>query len=79
MVKFKLNCYKIKTLLAELKILIQVNHKTLLELNRELTPFDLPALSPLPQVSCFTIQIFIFLNKTLHTGNARFICKTQFN
>ena len=28
----------------------EVNHKTLLDLNREMTPFDLPALSPVPQV-----------------------------
>ena len=28
----------------------EVNHKTLIELNREMTPFDLPALSPVPQV-----------------------------
>ena len=27
-----------------------VNHKTLKDLNREMTPFDLPALSPVPQV-----------------------------
>jgi len=27
----------------------EVNHKTLLDLNREMTPFDLPALSPVPQ------------------------------
>ena len=27
-----------------------VNHKTLIELNREMTPFDLPALSPVPEV-----------------------------
>merc|ERR1719500_1457068 len=26
-----------------------VNHKTLKDLNREMTPFDLPALSPVPQ------------------------------
>ena len=27
-----------------------VNSKTLKDLNREMTPFDLPALSPVPQV-----------------------------
>ena len=31
-----------------------VNHKTLKDLNREMTPFDLPALSPVPQVESFT-------------------------
>ena len=30
-----------------------VNHKTLKDLNREMTPFDLPALSPVPQVESF--------------------------
>ena len=45
----------LETVLSNMKdtlssIRSQVNHKTLLELNRELTPFDLPALSPLPQV-----------------------------
>ena len=31
----------------------EVNYKTLLDLNREMTPFDLPALSPLPQVMTY--------------------------
>ena len=38
----------------------EVNHKTLRELNREMTPFDLPALSPVPQVN-FVYNLMSFL------------------
>ena len=34
-----------------------VNHKTLKDLNREMTPFDLPALSPVPQVEHFSTLV----------------------
>ena len=37
----------------------EVNHKTLKELNREMTPFDLPALSPVPQVLFFTSLLLL--------------------
>ena len=34
-----------------------VNHKTLKDLNREMTPFDLPALSPVPQVQQYSTMV----------------------
>ena len=48
-----------------------VNHKTLKDLNREMTPFDLPALSPVPQVQEHT-------NSTMVTTAMLLACNELF-
>ena len=50
-----------------------VNHKTLKDLNREMTPFDLPALSPVPQV-----KEFFDTNSTMVTMAELLSCNTLF-
>ena len=50
-----------------------VNHKTLKDLNREMTPFDLPALSPVPQV-----QEYIDNNSTMVMVADLLACNTLF-
>ena len=50
-----------------------VNHKTLKDLNREMTPFDLPALSPVPQV-----QEYIDNNSTMVIVADLLACNTLF-
>jgi hypothetical protein len=43
----------------------QVTRKTLHELNREMTPFDLPALSPVPQRACLQQQVVVDMQAVL--------------
>ena len=50
-----------------------VNHKTLKDLNREMTPFDLPALSPVPQV-----QEYLDNNSTMVMVADLLACNTLF-